>query len=165
MTPLPVRMDGTPVGNRWVLSRLRWPGKPPFCPEDGRLASDVRFGNAIALTHAWVIPDASDVHVVLCWKSLNPLTRDEHVFVHLYDAEGYLLQAGDSPPMGGAFPTSLWQPGDTVMDVHILRDVALQAGNRIAVGWYNLRSGERLPATRNGERMLDDAVVIWPALP
>ncbi len=165
MTLLPVRADGMPVGNRWVLSRLRWPGKLPSCPEDGRLALDVRFGNAIALTHALVVPEPPDVRVILCWKSLNPLPQDEHVFVHLYDAEGRLLQAGDSPPMGGAFPTSLWQPGDIVMDVHTLQDVALQAGNRIAVGWYHLQSGERLPATRDGEPVQDNAVLIWPDSP
>ncbi len=165
MTPLPVRADGMPVGNRWVLSRLRWPGKLPSCPEDGRLALDVRFGNAIALTHALVVPEPPDVRVILCWKSLNPLPQDEHVFVHLYDAEGRLLQAGDSPPMGGAFPTSLWQPGDIVMDVHILRNVALGPGNRIAIGWYNLQSGERLPAIRDGQSVQDNAVVIWPDLP
>ena len=165
MIPLPVRADGTPVGNRWVFSRLRWPGKLPSCPEDGRLASDVRFGNAIALTHALVVPELPDVRVILCWKSLNPLPQDEHVFVHLYDAEGRLLQAGDGPPMGGAFPTSLWQPGDTVMDVHILRDVVLGSGNRIAVGWYNLQSGERLPAIQDGKSVQDNAVVIWPDSP
>jgi len=165
MTPLPVRTGGMPVGTRLVLSRLRWPGKPPSCPEDGRLASDIRFGNAIALTHAQVVPEPPDVRVILCWKSLNPLPQDEHVFVHLYDAEGRLLQAGDGPPMGGAFPTSLWQPGDTVMDVHILRDVTLGSGNRIAIGWYNLQSGERLPGIQDGKSVPDNAVVIWPSFP
>jgi len=67
--------------------------------------------------------------------------------------------------MGGAFPTSFWQPGDTVMDVHILRDVTLGSGNRIAIGWYNLQSGERLPAIRDGQSVQDNAVVIWPSFP
>jgi len=162
---LPVRVGETLVGNRLILHRLRLPEREPVCPESGRLSSDVRLGGSVALTHAEVVPEPEGARVLLCWKSLAPLERDYQVFVHLYDASGTLVAAGDGPPMGGAFPSSLWQPGDIVMDIHILQDVALQVGNRVAVGWYNLQSGERLPATRNGERMLDDAVVIWPALP
>lgn len=165
MTRLPVRMGSVPAGTHWTLARLRWPGKEPSCPEEGRLTSDVRFGGAIALTNARVTPGGEDVQVVLCWKSLSLLSRDEHVFVHLYDAEGNLLQAGDGPPMGGAFPTSLWQPGDRVLDVHTLRGVTLRPGNRIAVGWYNLENGERLAAIQEGQSVPANAVTIWPHLP
>ncbi|MCX7856002.1 MAG: glycosyltransferase family 39 protein, partial [Anaerolineae bacterium] len=97
MTPLPVSAGETPVGNRWVLARLRWPGREPSCPEEGRLTSDIRFGGAIALTHAQVTPEGEDIRVTLCWESLSSIPQDEHVFVHLYDAEGSLRQAGDGP--------------------------------------------------------------------
>lgn len=161
MAPLPVYMGDALVGNRWILARLRWPGKEPSCPEESRLASDIRFGDAIALTHAQVAPEGEDIRVTLCWKSLSPLPQDEHVFVHLYDADGRLLQAGDGPPMGGAFPTSLWQPGDRVLDVHILRGVTLRPGNRIAVGWYHLENGERLEAIQDGQLVPGHAVTVW----
>ncbi len=165
MTPLPVYVGDTPAGSRWILARLRWPGKEPSCPEEGRLTSNIRFGGAVALTHAQVAPEGEDIRVILCWESLIPLSQDEHVFVHLYDADGRLLQAGDGPPMGGAFPTSLWQPGDRVLDVHILRGVTLRPGNRIAVGWYSLENGERLLATVDEEAVEANSVVIWPVFP
>lgn len=165
MVRLPVSADGAPAENRWILARLRWPGREPSCPEEARLTSDIRFGGAIALTHARVTPEGEDIRVTLCWESLSPLSQDEHVFVHLYDAGGNLLQTGDGPPMGGAFPTSLWQPGDRVLDVHILRGVTLQPGNRIAIGWYHLESGERLVATQDGELLENNSVTIWPVFP
>lgn len=164
MARLPVRIDGVPAGDRMVLARLRWPGTDPECPEESRLTGDVRFGDAIALTHAQVIPEGSGTQVILCWKALRSLPQDDHVFVHLYGEDGNLLQAGDGPPMEGAFPLSLWAVGDIVRDPHFLGAV-VRPGYRIAVGWYSLNDGQRLSASYAGEPVRDNAVVIWPDQP
>jgi len=160
---LPVRVGETPVGNRLILHRLRLPGREPVCPESGRLSSDVRLGESVALTHADVVPETGGIQVILCWKSLAPLDRDYQVFVHLYDASGTLVAAGDGPPMGGAFPSSLWRPGDVVIDIHRLP--ARVEGGRVAVGLYRLDDGTRLPVTIGGEPVPDAAVPIWPVRP
>jgi len=160
---LPVRVGETPVGNRLILHRLRLPGREPVCPESGRLSSDVRLGESVALTHAEVVPETGDIQVILCWKSLAPLDRDYQVFVHLYDASGTLVAAGDGPPMGGAFPSSLWHPGDVVLDIHRLP--ARVEGGRVAVGLYRLDDGTRLPVTIGGEQVHDAAIPIWPVRP
>ncbi len=165
MERLPVRVGDTPAGDRFVLARLRWPGISPECPEEGRLSREVLFGDAIALTHSLVVPETTGTQVILCWNSLRPLSQDLHVFVHLYDETGNLLQAGDSPPIEGAFPTSLWAVGDLVRDPHFLRGVIPQPGQKIAIGWYNLENGQRLPATQDGKAVPDNAILIWPDQP
>ncbi len=80
---------------------------------------------------------------------------DYTVYVHLYDESGELLATGDGPPMDGAFPTRLWQPGDAVHDVHVIpvADAGLMAAGdfSVDVGLYDLNSGERLQAVRAGE--------------
>ncbi|MDW8069002.1 MAG: glycosyltransferase family 39 protein [Anaerolineae bacterium] len=161
--PLPVSVDGTAVGNRLILERLRLPGSVPTCPESDRLTAEVHLGERVALTHAGVAVEGKSVRIVLCWQSLAPLSEDYHVFVHLYDSSGTLLAAGDGPPMGGAFPTSLWKPGDVVLDLHDLPP--LVEGGRVAVGLYRLQDGLRLPVTIGGISIPDAAVPIWPERP
>ena len=52
--------------------------------------------------------------------------------------------SGDAQPVGGNFPTSAWQPGEVIEDVH-----ALPAGSDLpipqaSIGLYRLDTGERL---------------------
>lgn len=162
-TRLPISIGGVPVGDRLVLGRYRLPGKTPTCPESGRLTADVRLGESVALTHATVVPADAGARVILCWESLAPLLTDYHIFVHLYDAAGNLLAAGDGPPMNGAFPSSLWEPGDVILDIHYLPPSA--EGARIAVGMYRLEDGVRLPVTIGGNDLPDAAIPIWPTRP
>lgn len=162
---LPVITNGTVEMHHLTLAQLRWPGKSPTCPGDSRLTGDVRFGDALALTHAWIVPGVADTQVFLCWKALNPPPTNYHVFVHLYDDAGNLRQTGDGPPMNGAFPTSLWQPGDAILDIHDLSGVQPQAGNTIAVGWYQLEDGSRLSTTYEHQPIQGNSIEIWPARP
>jgi hypothetical protein len=84
--------------------------------------------------------------------------------VHLYDERGELLATGDGPPVNGAFPTRLWQPGDRVIDAHFIPvtdDVLSTIGDyRVGVGLYDLNSGQRLPAWQAGQPLLDAAVLL-----
>lgn len=164
---LPVRLDGVAAGDWLVLTRLRIPGLPPPCPDEGRLTSEVRLGGAVALTHAWVVPEQGKTRVVLCWGSLQPLAADYTVFVHLEDVSGALIGTGDGPPMQGAFPSSMWQPGDVILDVHYLALAVgdAEAGQRVTVGLYNLEDGSRLPAYIEGVSLPDAAVPVWPDRP
>jgi hypothetical protein len=149
------------------------PGRPPACPSKAALAEPVHLGAMISLAGATVNPQFSNsqstgssptpvgrLQVSLCWESLAPAPLDYTVFVHLYDANGTLLATGDGPPMNGAFPTRLWQPGDVIADTHRL---PLPAGNedyRIGVGLYDPISGARLQAVQAGQPLPDDTVFL-----
>lgn len=161
---LPVQVDGLAAGNHLVLARLRVPGRTPSCPEEGRLSSEVRFESYATLTHAWVTSDQGSIQVILCWKALAPLPGDYTIFVHALDGEGALIGTGDGPPMQGAFPTSLWNLGDAILDVHHLMIEEGAVPRRITVGWYNL-DGLRLSAFLGGVPIPDAEVTVWSSYP
>jgi 4-amino-4-deoxy-L-arabinose transferase-like glycosyltransferase len=164
---LPVRVVSASAGDRLVLDRMRIPGTAPLCPEAGRLSAEVRLGESAALTHASVVAGPEATVVNLCWQALQPLEADYTVFVHLQDADGTLLDTGDGPPMGGAFPTSTWQPGDVIRDVHVLGPLSedAHASSRVVVGLYLLADGSRLPVTVDGESVAGAGVPVWPGSP
>ncbi len=148
-----------------VLTRLRIPGDLPICPADDVLQARATFGEAVALTHASIASAAESTAVHLCWEVLQPLSADYTVFVHLEDTPGTQIATGDGPPMGGSFPTSMWQPGDVIRDTHILPVALPSQGGRITVGLYNPNDGSRLPASIVEHPIPDAAVQIWPTTP
>lgn len=108
------------------------------------------------------------VHVILYWQALEPMEAGYTVFAHLLGEnnpeEGGPLWAGhDSQPDAGHYPTSAWQPGEVILDVHPL---AIPAGAppgeyTLEAGLYLLATMERLPAWQaTGERLPGDAVVL-----
>ena len=124
----------------------------------------LRLGDAVHLTHAVVVPAGDHMLVTLCWEAERALPADYTVFVHLLDADGALKTTGDGPPAAGAFPTSLWQPGDRIVDTHFLPEPALP-GDSIVVGLYNPLDGIRLSALRDSVPAPNDALLIWPLSP
>jgi len=85
--------------------------------------------------------------VRLYWQTDAPLPTDYSVFVHLVDELGIVQAQSDSHPALGGRPTSGWQPGEVVVDLHRLRLPTGLPPGRIAidVGLYDYASGERLP--------------------
>jgi len=154
------------VADHVVLERLRIAGDFPTCPENGALRSKVLFGEEVMLTHISTKSTNEETNVHLCWKVLKTLAADDYtIFVHLEDASGAQIATGDGPPMEGAFPTSMWQPGDVILDVRSLPAALPSQGGRITVGLYHANDGSRLPASIDGEVIPDAAVPIWPTRP
>ena len=92
--------------------------------------------------------------ITLTWHTHQQPAADYIVFMHLLDDAGNLVQGYDRPPQNGAFPTHLWQPGDTVVDAwQIQLPDDLENGRyHLVTGWYRLDDLSRLPVTAaNGE--------------
>ncbi|MEJ2735687.1 MAG: hypothetical protein P8189_19350 [Anaerolineae bacterium] len=77
------------------------------------------------------------------------------MFVHLLDEDGVIQGQGDGPPVGGFYPTSFWDPGETVEDEHqVLLSVQAEEGiYRLAVGMYLVSTGDRMTAD-DGDRVI-----------
>jgi hypothetical protein len=92
-----------------------------------------------------------EVAITLHWRSIRVPRADYTVFLHLLDSEGQVVSQHDSPPQGGAYPTSTWDSGEVVIDEHTLRPpLDLTPGlYSLWVGLYLPASGERL-ATAGG---------------
>jgi hypothetical protein len=85
------------------------------------------------------------------WLAAAPPSRAYTLFVHLSDGAGRVLAQADSPPQRGAFPTSLWDAGDRVSDVHLVQ--APPGRYRLSIGWYRPDTGQRLPLASGGDEL------------
>jgi hypothetical protein len=80
----------------------------------------------------------------LIWQTNAIPPTDYTVFVHLVDPDGNLIAQADSPPANGAYPTSLWDVGEIIVDEHEISD--LPPGHyTLQIGLYQPGTGERLP--------------------
>jgi hypothetical protein len=87
--------------------------------------------------------------MTLHWETIAPVARDYTVFLHLVDGEGQVQAQGDGPPLDGWYPTSYWQAGEVLVDLHRLSvgQEAPTGDYRLLVGLYTLGDGLRLPVT------------------
>ncbi|MFW6042523.1 MAG: hypothetical protein ACOC9C_02450, partial [Chloroflexota bacterium] len=74
--------------------------------------------------------------------------------------DGQIAAQHDGLPAGGERPTRSWLPGEIIADKHELPDEdETDDPLRLAVGMYELSTGERLPAYGcEGHRLTDDAI-------
>jgi len=127
--------------------------------------ADATFGGQIRLLGydlpASARPGAT-VPLGLYWQTAESPAADYQVFIHLLDAAGQPVAQFDGPPRGGAYPTSVWDAGESVPDTHPLALPATLAPGAysLRIGLYRLDGGERLPAT--GADAVDGGVVRLP---
>ncbi len=141
-------IDALPLAVVQVAAR----GEALAGPEGAQV--EAAFLSGIYLERYWLAQEPGWLEVGLTWRTEGFLDADWTVFVHLRDAAGKTVAQGDSPPAGGAWPTSLWLPGARVRDVHTvtLPSPALPSGEyELVVGLYNPATGERLPLLLGGD--------------
>ena len=85
----------------------------------------VRFGDFGRLTGYQVssaeVTTGEPLIVTLYWEGLEGTSPvDYTVFTHLLTPDGLLIAQHDGPPANGAAPTSDWEAGQTIQDVHQL---------------------------------------------
>ena len=152
---LPVTVAGQPAGKMLGLGLVRvGASEQPEVPLEARLEPGPLFGEAIRLAGVRLVREDKWQRVQVWWQATDPPPGDYTALVHLYDAAGTLRAAGDTPPLQGAFPTSLWEPGDLVMDEYTLP--ADEQGVRVGLGWYDPSTGVRLPALDADGRLAGD---------
>jgi len=103
--------------------------------------------------------DADHQRLTLTWICLAPLSADETIFVHMFDAQGQLVAQVDGAPLHELFPLSECHSGEQIHDV---RDLTLPTGTfAIKTGVYNRATQKRLEAVEaNGQPIPDNAVII-----
>ncbi len=76
------------------------------------------------------------MQIDLHWQVIEPLLGDYTTTVQLFDEQGAKVGQDDRRPGGDYYPTSLWKPGEELIDRHT---VALAPGVepvRLLVGMY-----------------------------
>jgi hypothetical protein len=104
------------------------------------------------------------LRVALYWHARREVAGDFKVFVHVFGPDGILVAQSDAVPVYWTYPTTAWQPGDTVRDVHVIPlEATLPRGNyRIAAGLYDPVTGLRLPLRNaQGTSLADNAADLY----
>lgn len=90
----------------------------------------------------------------LWWQLAGETPKDKWtVFTHLLNSSGVWVAGHDSEPGRGSYPTTVWEPGDTIIDDHPIRipPEAISGDYRLEIGLYNWQTGRRLPLTVSGK--------------
>jgi hypothetical protein len=100
------------------------------------------YGDVIRLTGFDIQPPqlepGGSASVKLYWQPIRQVPGDFTTYVHLVNTDGTKAGQSDHLPGGAFYPTSLWQPGEVLGDVHALQ-LAADLGRppyRIVVGLY-----------------------------
>jgi hypothetical protein len=110
---------------------------------------DVRFGDSIRLKgySLWgdTVAPGDSLQLALFWQTDAAVATRYKVFAHVLDASENIVAQVDREPGGGLVPTTIWQPGQTVVDRYGLAIPSnVSPGRyRIAVGLYGF-DGARL---------------------
>ncbi len=125
----------------------------PFWRERLPRPVEADFGPISLLAYEVLEREDGGLNLILHWRCLERMETNYTVFVHLLDAEGNIVAQGDSPPVQGHYPTTMWTVGEIVRDEHPLvgSPEALTQGVRFAVGWYSAQ-GDRLEIVTGSEQ-------------
>ena len=103
--------------------------------------------------------DADRQRLTLIWNCLAPLSTDETIFVHVFDANGQLVAQADGAPLRDLFPLSECRSGEQICDIRSV--TPLDGASTVKVGVYNRVTQQRLAAVgANGNELADEAVII-----
>jgi hypothetical protein len=101
------------------------------------------YGPLTLAEYTWT-PTTEGVAVTLTWLVSAAIPGDYTTSVQLFDAAGEKLGQDDRPPGGVYYPTSLWKPGETLVDTHM---IALAPGvqpARLLIAMYTSADGALL---------------------
>ena len=85
--------------------------------------------------------------ITLYWQGLVEMEEDYYLFIHLLGRRGELVGHEDTYHGWGSYPTSLWQPGETIADAYrlpISEDALAPSLIRVDVGLYDPDTGSQL---------------------
>lgn len=118
--------------------------KPPTRSRDIVLSDTVRLLGYDQSPHS--LRPGQELQVNLYWQAQRRLQKNFVSYVHLVDEAGNGITQSDHVPGEVYYPTSLWRPGETLRDNHLLTlPQGLPPGNyRLLVGMYDSESHEPL---------------------
>lgn len=142
------------------LPRERWPGLPANASQ----TQVAQFGEHIRLVGFEIKPDQAVsrgklLTVTLDWEALTPTELDHNLFVHVVAEGSRGVGQYDGSPLGGSYPTNRWLTGERILqriEIPITNDAPLGPA-LVRVGWYDWRTGARLPVVNDDDAAIDIA--------
>ncbi len=125
-----------------------------------------RFANGILLRAALVHREGNDAQVRLWWDAESAVDTPYTVFVH-YLRDGVMIAQHDAPPGNRHLSTTLWRPGDLILDEHRLPALVPDpTRDSLRIGLYHSLTGEALPRLDDADHpvgtWVDMGVILTP---
>ncbi len=148
------------LGTVRVAGRSRSFEIPPITHQVG-----ANFGREITLLgydlDLTSVATGNPAQLTLYWQAQSELTTAYQVFVHFLDESGKIVMQVDREPQAGEAPTTSWLPDEVVADrFEVPRHENLLHVTHMAIGLYDLVSGQRLPLVNQPADQEDGAVII-----
>lgn len=137
----------------------------PFMPP---ALLEYRFEDKVLLWGYELRKEGQSILISLEWQTLAEMPYDYTTFIHLVSADGEIVSQADGQPVGGTYPTSIWDVDEVIIDAYRLPiETDMPAGAyRPLVGLYRLETGERLSITDSEGTAIGDFAelqrVEWP---
>ncbi len=170
-----LRPNRAPFGDPLLVATLFSPPDVSRVPPEPDFPLEIAVEDALALV-GYDAPQrlapGVPLRIALYWHAERHVERNLKVFVHLFErtepmSAQSLVAQSDVIPVNWTFPTTEWQPGDYIRDVHLIPlDQELPRGDyRLVVGMYDELTGERLPLRdRDGTSIPDNAAPLYVLL-
>ncbi len=166
--------QGNQAGNQLILGPIKVHGRPPAQASEGPDSNPTvpeyqlpaSFTDQINLLGYSLSDDhlapGESLDLTLFWSPRGRPSDDYTVFVHLLDDQGQLQGQADSPPGPGKYPTSVWDAGELIADLHTMSLAPdLPPGEyKIAIGLYDPESGQRVQVVDENGKITADHVII-----
>ena len=126
------------------------------------------FADEILLWGYELRKEGQSLLISLEWQALKEIPHSYTTFIHLVDAEGEIVSQADGQPIGGTYPTSIWDVDEVVIDAYRMPiEMDMPAGEyRLLIGFYLLETLDRLPIYDSEGTPIGDSaelqVVEWP---
>ncbi len=130
--------------------------------------TDLTLGEQIKLT-GYTLPSQQprpqgDIPLIatLYWQAIAPIKTNYTMFTQLLDSNNQFVTGFDTQPFNGTYPTSLWQPNDTIIqEVNITLPADIAPGQyTLITGLYNLDTGQRLTVTPDTHHPWGNNVIV-----
>jgi hypothetical protein len=122
---------------------------------------DATFGDVIRLLGYDMSQLGSRLTLTLHWQALADIDADYKFFVHVFDPDSEAIVAQvDAMPGGNAYPTSRWVKGEVVSERVEIEVDAAPGTYRVATGWYEPVSADRLSAVGDKSNPLPENRVL-----
>jgi uncharacterized membrane protein len=111
-----------------------------------------QFRNGLELHAVLVEQQISGVMVHIWWSITQKQSVPSTVFVH-YMRDGNRIAQNDGQPGNDQLPTTIWTPGDLVLDQHLIKDVTIDNINdKLRIGLYQSDNGVNIPRIDDGQQ-------------
>jgi len=124
---------------------------------------DISWGDSLPPPEVTKMSPGDEMLVRLAFHAKKPPTDDWSLFIHLVDWSGLTVAQVDTMPGGGLRPTSDWPRYGVLLEDYLLtipRTAYTPNRAHLQVGFYNHRTGERLPLEEGSSSYSFGAIAI-----